>query len=340
MSKKDQESLDQFEERDAEARERAEAEDDQRLKEEDDIFDQMAASYEVNGNLDNLPRDFSASNSDSDEEEPNDEPEDDDDGGKDEPREPAADDSPDSDSDSGDIWEGATEAQRREFERLEHADRSQRGRVSALTRQVDDLRRQLAEAQQRAAPAPQADAEDVDDDTMKQFAEDYPEIAQAMNAMQSRNEKLLNKLESQLQGVSTVVSPIAQREADEAKRDEWNRLMEAHPDAETISADPKFHEWASKHHRQEIRLMYGSDYADSNIDLLRIYKEENNIPSAKPGNRRRTEADNSDDDRLSDMEGLGGGRGGPRRTSRSDRGNSEDDLFESLAERHAKTGKI
>jgi len=301
----------------------------------------MASSYETNGNLDNLPDNFSASDSDSDEDDSDDAPDDDDDDDGKDPQGTADTKPADSRSDSGGIWAGATEAQRREFERLEHADRSQRGRVSALTRQVDDLRRQLEQeaSKQKAPAASTAQADDVDDSTMKQFSEDYPEIAQAMNAIQSKNDKLIQKLESQLQGVSTVVSPIAQREAEQAKQGEWNRLLEAHPDAEAISSDPKFHEWATGHHLQEIRLMYGSDYADSNINLLRIYKEENNIPSAKPGNRQRqVEADDSDD-RLSDMEGLGGGRGGPRRGA-SSRGDSDDDLFDTLAKRHAETGRI
>ena len=45
-----------------------------------------------------------------------------------------------------DLWAGATEAQRKAFQDLEHGRRSDQGRVSALQRQINDLQRQIEAA--------------------------------------------------------------------------------------------------------------------------------------------------------------------------------------------------
>lgn len=323
---------DDLEKADEALRERAEKEAAIREQEEDAIFEAVAKSHREHGNLNNLPSDFSASNSDSDEDDPDEGSDEDDDEPGSNPQATAGDEPGKKSPPSDDLWAGATEAQRKEFDRLEHADRSNRGRVSALQQQINDLKQQLAQpAKREEAPVV---ADEIDDDALKQFEDDYPEIADVLKRMQAKNQRLIKEQQTQLAGVQQVVDPIIRNRVQQERQSELDLLTREHPDALAIAESQAFQSWLQGQ-GPVIQQMFKSTLAEDNINLLHIYKQRHNIkPPASAA-----DGDSDDDDRLSDMEGLPSKRGGPR-SSPGVNLSDEDAIFEAYAKKHAETGTI
>lgn len=308
-------------------------------EEDDDVFDLLAESHSEHGNLDKLPSDLSKARSDSDEEDSPDAPDEPEQDDGDAPQGvPSGDEPKASDGDSGDIWASATEAQRSEFERLMHSERSQRGRVSALTRQVEQLQNAIQKLEQQPqAPASEDGPKGTGDPDadFKQFAEDYPEIADMFSRSERRYMKQIEELSNQVKGVSQAVQPVVRSQHEQTQKAEFDKVLEAHSDAAEIAASQEFHDWAMSS-GQAIRLMYDSDYAEDNIKLLYLYKQDRGLQQTREPD---TGDSGKSDDRLSAMEGMPSSRGGPRARKRS-LPDDEDALFEQLASQHAKTGTL
>ncbi len=144
-----------------------------------------------------------------------------------------------------DIWSTANDQQRAAFQAaqqklqsLEHDSRSNRGRVSALQREVDTLKAQLA-ASTKAAGSTGQDQEATDAD-IRRLQEEYPEVARPVL-------KELSSLRTQL---SQALARLDQRDSTEAQAQreqaldrEEQALTQMHPDWMQVTGNPAFTKW-------------------------------------------------------------------------------------------------
>lgn len=147
---------------------------------------------------------------------------------------------------------------------LEHAARSDAGRVAALTRKLADVEKPRS-----------TKTDDETGSNGESFGEDFPEVAAAVDRVV---EKKLEPLRAQ----------AAERDAQEAASRERTQLAEAysalhkaHPDFEQIRDDPKYAAWVGKQPKGVRQMAVSSDPADA-IKLVDIYKAETKVPARNP----------------------------------------------------------
>lgn len=163
-----------------------------------------------------------------------------------------------------DIWANATPAQRaawqaaqQQLRKLEQADRSNRGRLSALQRQLNELlagQRQSGAAPSGAANqgahgAGQAGADGKSDgadylasNEWKQFADEYPEVAGPL-------EKIIGSLQEKVVRQEKFLSAIGEERQQAALEEQARLLTEEHPDWQDVTADPEFGPWLMRQPR-------------------------------------------------------------------------------------------
>lgn len=309
------------------------------LNEDDAVFENLAAHHSEHGNLDNVPeKELSQTDSDSAEGESDGESDREDETQERSPlpHEEAAEHRTEEKSErSDDIWAEASEAQRREFEKLAHSERSNRGRVSALTRQIEQLQSQVQALQAKPQGKDESKPSDGFEGDFKQFADDYPEIADMFRKMDQRNQQLTQQLSQQVQGVSQAVTPIVQQHRQARQKQEVDKLLQVHPDAIELAASDDFRSWIVTQ-PPAVRQMFDSDSSEDNITLMDRYKRSAGIQSPVPKNDEPE--GKKVEDQLSAMESVPVNRGGPRARSRTELADDFDKAFDQMADKFEKTG--
>lgn len=136
-----------------------------------------------------------------------------------------------------DIWAGASEAQLAAYRSLEHGSRSNVGRISALNRQIAEIRAQ----QPAAPPASKGNGADPAPPPLptgkawETLASDYPEIADAMQAalgesygqLAAKNTQLERELAS-LQEHRANNHAYAMEDVLESMSPGWHEFLDEH----------------------------------------------------------------------------------------------------------------
>lgn len=187
-----------------------------------------------------------------------------------------------------DPWSSLPEFARNEYQtlkqqhqQLEANHRANAGRVSALTKKLNEVQAGLQAREQANGVTANSDkglptADDLKGKSFAEVEEDFPELAafvrnQVEEATQAFNQQLtpLNELRHQQEQ--------AQREVE--LQSQFQALATVHPDYMQISQDPTFHQWVATQ-PTSVQAMAQSDYADDNIALLNLFKGSRPAPSA------------------------------------------------------------
>jgi len=142
-----------------------------------------------------------------------------------------------------DIWADAPEALKAAFEAeaarakaAEHRLASDNGRVAALTRQLDELRRQPAAGGQQQTETPPGLEDLLASDEVKAFETEYPDVAKPiLNLLKAQQTQL-----DQLQGTAATV------EQDRQKvflNEQLGLYEQDHPDWRQYSSDERWSAW-------------------------------------------------------------------------------------------------
>ena len=193
------------------------------------------------------------------------------------------------------LWEGANEDQRAAFnaaqdqiKKLEQSDRSQRGRVSTLQRQVNDITRQL----DRAAKAPDdasgaADAGEaakgfLDSKDWKDFAGEYPEVASPLG-------KVIADLQKQVTGFATRQDAIEDDRQNDVVAEQTELLEKEHSDWLDAATDPMFEPWLADQprHIREAAVRNAKEIVDAReaadvVGRFKAFRSEQGEGSAGP----------------------------------------------------------
>lgn len=199
-----------------------------------------------------------------------------------------------------DLWANATpeqraayEAAQQDIEKLQQAERSNRGRLSALQRQINELTR-------KPAAPPAADKGQGDDkatlpEEWKGFQEEYPEVAAPVA-------KAISALQEQLTRANKELSAIGIERRQTALAEQAQLLAQAHPDWEQIGATPEFVDWVhtQPRHIQEAAYRNADSIVDAAeaADLIGRFKAERGSGSQRTA-PATTGQGNSPNNRLS-----------------------------------------
>ena len=193
-----------------------------------------------------------------------------------------------------DPWDGLTPEQRQRVERLQASERSQRGRVGALTKKLnastsrapvtigaaeDQSGQQRGEGGGSEAPAT---AESLADkiEKARAAAADYPEsVGPLLEALEAAR--------SEIEGLKAPVAK-AQEDADAAEiAASYQALEEAHGDYVELAQDDSFLGWASEQTEQVKALLNSWNPRDVSL-VLTLYKAERQ--AAQPTTTTTSEA--------------------------------------------------
>lgn len=157
----------------------------------------------------------------------------------------AGDEPPASAEPSNDIWANAPpelrEAREQELRDLNFRLQSQRGRVSALHRKLQQQEQQQPGQDGGAAPAPagaggaQPSGDDANDPLAK-LVEDYPDIGAPIAEM-------ISGLKDQISQLSQPVTSIAEAQMVTEKAKQYGILADRHPDWQQLSQDERWGGW-------------------------------------------------------------------------------------------------
>lgn len=168
-----------------------------------------------------------------------------------------------------DLWADAKPEQKAAYEaaqvqlkKLEQAERSNRGRLSAMQRQINELTRQPAAAKP-AAKGAESQGTDQDDGVLasaewKAFREDYPDVAGPMA-------KMIGSLQETITRQGKELSAIGNERRQSALAEQEKLLVEAHPDWAQVTANQSFAEWLNgqPRHIREAAIRNANEIVDA-----------------------------------------------------------------------------
>ena len=186
---------------------------------------------------------------------------------------------------------------KREYEALNHRFKSDLGRQDAYQRRIAEQEREIQTLKQNQSKPPQPELGDnpensgMSDEQWETLKEEFPEIAQGIEAKFNAFDQQLNQ---RLQQVDQTLAPIRERESQEARTREYQTLAEQHPDYKEVAASPAFNQWLNTQ-PQPVRQMIESESAADAAYLLDGFKSSSGYagqsqqPAQKPSPNKALE---------------------------------------------------
>lgn len=156
---------------------------------------------------------------------------------------------------------------KREVEQWKHRYNSDIGRINAYQKKIQDLEQQV---QRQAQPPAQSNPEGsgMTDDEWESIKEDFPEIAQAIDAKLSG---LSNKYEQQIAHLQSQMAPIQQQAHEQFRSSQYQVLEQQHPDWQDIAKSTDFRQWL-QYQPPVVQQLVESDSAADAAYLIGSYK--------------------------------------------------------------------
>lgn len=163
-------------------------------------------------------------------------------------------------------------ATKAELERLTQSERSQRGRVSALTKKL---------LEQKAASVPPKQKEEISVDTgaanqsddWEEFQREFPEMAAIVDKRLSTVTKQVESVSSRVDMVSSTQDTLVDSTIETYRTEQFDALRKSHPDAEDVKISPDFHKWRQTA-PEDIQQKIKSHHAEDAAKVLDAFKAE------------------------------------------------------------------
>ena len=180
-----------------------------------------------------------------------------------------------------DPFAGLTPEQKSHFERLQASDRSNRGRVSALTRKLNGTTAQ-------AAPAPQAKTEQGTnegsggeeatvsdlDKRLQTAVDEYGDVVGPIA-------EILKDVRAEIAAIKGTVSAAEEEVSAQELEIAYEDLQAVHADALDLAEDPNFIAWIGDQPKQVIELANSFDPREVSL-VLTLFKTERSAATASP----------------------------------------------------------
>lgn len=217
-----------------------------------------------------------------------------------------------------------------ENQKLKHSEASQRGRLGAYQRQINELQQQLQQRQQQTQNSDGREkstderrdeaAQEMGSDDWDAFKEDFPDMARAFESRLQADQQRQAQLEQQIAQLQSTVQPIQQQAHEQQVQSEYARLEDRHSDWLDVVNAPDFQTWL-ENQNPAIKQLAGSDSADDASALLDFYK------GMTPGNGSRATQHDKRQSRLANAQTVS------RRGAAQQRGTPDD--FDAAFEHYA-----
>lgn len=162
-----------------------------------------------------------------------------------------------------DPWTGLTPEQKSHFERVQNSERSQRGRVGALTKKLNSLA-SVAPAAKPETEGESAGEQSPDDADLARVTEEYGDVVGPLV-------KRLETLQGQIDAIGKPAATKAEVDADAEEIGlALGELERDHPDYLTIGQDDNFHNWLGSQTPKVIALANSYDPVEVGLALSKF----------------------------------------------------------------------
>jgi uncharacterized phage infection (PIP) family protein YhgE len=169
-----------------------------------------------------------------------------------------------------------------EIARLQHGWNSDRGRLSALTKKLEQVESRTSQA----AHSP-AEMAGMDDEELAQFAEDFPEHANAVERLiQRRLAEATGELDARLSQLAQPIEQLEQSQAAAVIAQQQQALLAVHPDAYEVAASPQFAQWLNDQPPQVQQIYRDSDSARDSAWLISQFKSAHQLTAQQRQNQQ------------------------------------------------------
>lgn len=189
-----------------------------------------------------------------------------------------------------------------DWTRLRHSEASQKGRVASLNRKWSEAQELLKQREQGQAAGDNTAAQD---DKLAQIAEDFPALAESLQALMEQKDK---QWEQKFNRYAEPLQAMEQQRHQQAVYEQGALVAEKHPDWAGIAGSDGFTDWVNgSPHRT---AMFNSDDAASTIELLDLYKAQHGLFNQTQSNQQSTALRQRRRSQLSDLASLPNGGSG------------------------------
>ena len=189
-----------------------------------------------------------------------------------------------------------------DWTRLRHSEASQKGRVASLNRKWSEAQELLKQREQGQAAGDNTAAQD---DKLAQIAEDFPALAESLQALMEQKDK---QWEQKFNRYAEPLEAMEQQRHQQAVYEQGALVAEKHPDWAGIAGSDGFTDWVNgSPHRT---AMFNSDDAASTIELLDLYKAQHGLLNQPQYNQQSTALRQRRRSQLSDLASLPNGGSG------------------------------
>jgi hypothetical protein len=188
-----------------------------------------------------------------------------------------------------DPFAGLTPEQKSHFERLQASERSNRGRVGALTKKVNQLVSGTSTAPPEKKPEDQGQARG--DESGQGGKPDAADIEKRLKAVTDEYGDILGPLPDLVQDLRKEIDGLkasaTRHEVDQdakALEDAYANLAEAHPDFEEVAGKPEFNDWLGNQPKGVQALANSFDPQEVSLALT-LFKTEAGTVTTPSGDR-------------------------------------------------------
>ena len=186
-----------------------------------------------------------------------------------------------------------------DWTRLRHSEASQKGRVASLNRKWSEAQELLKQREQSQAAGDNTAAQD---DKLAQIAEDFPALAESLQALMEQKDK---QWEQKFNRYAEPLQAMEQQRHQQAVYEQGALVAEKHPDWANIAGSDGFTDWVNgSPHRT---AMFNSDDAASTIELLDLYKAQHGLFNQPQSNQQSTALRQRRRSQLNDLASLPSG---------------------------------
>jgi hypothetical protein len=189
-----------------------------------------------------------------------------------------------------DPWQSVPENLRSQFYQAQQANQKLQndfqavtGRLAPVQRELDTLRKQLAEREQQKEDGKKSGitADEITGMTDEELESEWPEVAHALKRkeqqLSSQFQKQLEPLHQSQQQLQAMQEKLNQYE-EQLIESELEKLSMKHPDYVQVVNDGAFHHWLSRQ-SPDVQQLASSKRAAHNIQLLDAYKKSARKPA-------------------------------------------------------------
>lgn len=193
-----------------------------------------------------------------------------------------------------DPWQSVPQPLRNEFNQLRQANQQLQNQYNAVTgrlaptqRELDALKKQLAEKEQQKVDGQKAGptADEIAGMTDEELEQEWPDL---FAALQRRERQLERKLDERLSPLQQQLEQQKeferQQQEQQVRQQELGRLAQVHPDYQQVVQSQAFSQWLNAQPKG-VQQIASSMSADDNIALLNLYKQANGIAAKHAANR-------------------------------------------------------